>query len=108
MLVELERDASIDTPPGARDYLVIDSFRCPLDVQVLAVYPHAHYLGKLLEGFATWPDGSRKWLIRISNWDLNWQDVYHFNQPITLPRESAITMRFHFANSQVNLRNPPN
>ena len=60
-LVELERDASIDIPAGARDYVVTDSFRCPLDVQVLAVYPHAHYLGKLLEGYATLPGGSRRW-----------------------------------------------
>jgi tetratricopeptide (TPR) repeat protein len=106
MLVELERDASIDIPPGARDYLVTDSFRCPLDVQVLAIYPHAHYLGKRLEGYATLPDGSRKWLIRIPQWDLNWQGVFHFKQPVTLPHDSVITMSFHYDNSEDNVRNP--
>jgi tetratricopeptide (TPR) repeat protein len=106
MLVELERDTSIDIPAGAPDYLVTDSFRCPLDLEVLAVYPHAHYLGKLLEGYATLPDGSRKWLIRIPNWDLNWQGVYHYKQPLTLPRGSVITMRFHYDNSANNIRNP--
>ena len=106
MLVELERDASIDIPAGARDYVVTDSFRCPLDVQVLAVYPHAHYLGKLLEGYATLPDGSRKWLIRIPDWDLNWQGVYHLKRPVTLPRGSVITMSFHYDNSSANPRNP--
>ncbi len=106
MLVELERDASIDIPVGARDYVVTDSFRCPVDVQVLAVYPHAHYLGKLLEGYATLPDGSRKWLIRIPDWDLNWQGVYHFKRPVTLPRGSVLTMRFHYDNSEANVRNP--
>src|SRR5215472_11651565 len=40
MLVALERDASIDIPPGDRDYVVTDNFRCPIDVEVLAVYPH--------------------------------------------------------------------
>ena len=106
MLVELERDASIDIPAGTRDYVVTDSFRCPLDVQVLAVYPHAHYLGKLLEGYATLPDGSRKWLVRIPNWDLNWQGVYHYKQPVRLPRGSEITMRFQYDNSTDNGRNP--
>ena len=106
ILVELERDASIDIPAGARDYVVSDSFRCPVDVQVLAVYPHAHYLGKLLEGYATLPDGSRKWLIRIPDWDLNWQGVYHFKRPVTLPRGSVINMRFHYDNSEANVRNP--
>ncbi len=106
MLVELQRDASIDIPPGERDYVVTDTFRTPLDVQVLAVYPHAHYLGKLLEGYATLPDGSRKWLIRLSDWDLSWQGVYHYKQPVTLPRGSVVTMRFHYDNSEGNVRNP--
>jgi tetratricopeptide (TPR) repeat protein len=105
MLVALQRDASIDIPPGERDYVVTDSFKTPLDVQVLAVYPHAHYLGKLVEGFATLPDGSRKWLIRISDWDLNWQGVYHYKRPVMLPRGSVITMRFHYDNSEQNVRN---
>jgi Flp pilus assembly protein TadD len=52
------------------------------------------------------PDGSRKWLIRIPEWDLNWQGVYHFKQPVTLPRGSVINMRFHYDNSEDNVRNP--
>ena len=106
MLVALERDASIDIPPGDRDYVVTDNFRCPIDVEVLAVYPHAHYLGKRLEGYATLPDGSRKWLIRIPDWDLNWQGVFHYKKPVPLPRGSIITMSFHYDNSEENVRNP--
>lgn len=106
MLVELERDASIDIPAGDRDYVVADDFRCPLDVKILAVYPHAHYLGKLLEGYATLPDGTRKNLIRIPDWDLSWQGVYHFREPMILPRGSVISMRFHYDNSAANVRNP--
>jgi Flp pilus assembly protein TadD len=106
MLVELERDASIDIPAGDRDYVIADDFRCPLDVKILAVYPHAHYLGKLLEGYATLPDGTRKTLIRIPDWDLSWQGVYHFKEPVVLPRGSVISMRFHYDNSAGNARNP--
>jgi Flp pilus assembly protein TadD len=106
MLVELERDASIDIPAGDRDYVIADDFRCPLDVKILAVYPHAHYLGKLLEGYATLPDGTRKTLIRIPDWDLSWQGVYHFKEPVVLPRGSVISMRFHYDNSAANARNP--
>jgi hypothetical protein len=53
-------------------FTVLDDFRLPLDVDVLAIYPHAHYLGKVLEAFATLPDKERTWLIRIPDWDLNW------------------------------------
>jgi len=53
---------------------------------VLAVYPHAHYLGKLLEAYATLPDGERRWLIRIPDWDPNWQAVYYYREPPALPK----------------------
>ncbi len=106
MLVKLEHDGAIDIPAGRRDFLVTDEYRCPIDVNVLAIYPHAHYLGKLLEAYATLPDGSRKWLIRIPEWDFNWQGVFHFKKPVSLPRGTVVSMRYHYDNSAANVRNP--
>ena len=106
MLVQLEHDGAIDIAPGDRDFLVTDDFRSPLDLTVLAVYPHAHYLGTLMEGYATLPDGTRKWLVRIPKWDLNWQGVYRAKDPIFLPRGTVISMRYHYDNSAENVRNP--
>ena len=63
--------------------MVTDEYRAPMDLNVLAVYPHAHYLAKLIEGYATLPDGSKKWLIRIPDWDLNWQGVFRYKSPRT-------------------------
>src|SRR3954447_1339575 len=45
MLVQLERDAAIDIQPGDKDFPVTDDVKLPLGVGVLAIYPHAHYLG---------------------------------------------------------------
>jgi Flp pilus assembly protein TadD len=106
MLVKLENDRALDIPPGDRNFLVSDDFRLPLDVDVLAVYPHAHYLGKLLEAFATLPDGSRRWLIRIPQWDVNWQAVYRYRTPLFLPKGTVVSMRYHYDNSADNVRNP--
>ena len=64
LLVQLESDDALDIPPGDADFVVSDSFRMPMDADVLAIYPHAHYLGKLLEAYATLPSGDRKWLNR--------------------------------------------
>ena len=77
-----------------------------MDVDVLAVYPHAHYLGHVLEGYATLPNGQRKWLIRIPDWDPNWQGAYHYRQSIFLPKGTVISMRYHYDNSSANPRNP--
>jgi Flp pilus assembly protein TadD/mono/diheme cytochrome c family protein len=108
MLVELEHDGAIDIPAGDKDFLLTDDFRVPLDLNVLAVYPHAHYLCKLMEGYATLPDGTRKWLVRIPNWDLNWQGVFNFKRPVFLPKGSVVSMRYHYDNSLDNPRNPNN
>lgn len=106
MLVQLEHDELIDIPPGAKDFLISDDVRLPLDVKVLAIYPHAHYLGKLMEGYATLPDGTRKWLVRIPDWDLNWQGVYRLKEPLLLPKGTVVSMRYHYDNSADNVRNP--
>jgi thioredoxin-like negative regulator of GroEL len=106
ILIELENDDALDIPAGDPDFAVSDDFRLPRDVDVLAVYPHAHYLGHLIEGYATLPDGQRKWLIRIRDWDPNWQAVYHYRRPVFLPKGTVISMRYHFNNSSANPRNP--
>jgi hypothetical protein len=108
LLIQLEHDGALNIPAGARDFLIADDFRMPVDADVLAVYPHAHYLGKLLEAYATLPDGHRKWLIRIPDWDLNWQAVYRYREPVFLPKGSMISMRYHYDNSSANPRNPNN
>jgi hypothetical protein len=106
MLLQLEHDGAINIAPGIRDFLVSDDFRLPLDVDVLSVVAHAHYLAKLMEAYATLPDGTRKWLIRISDWDQSWQSVYRYRQPVFLPKGSLISMRYHYDNSAANVRNP--
>jgi tetratricopeptide (TPR) repeat protein/mono/diheme cytochrome c family protein len=106
MLVQLERDLSIDIPPGEKDFKVSDDFRVPVDLNVLTIYPHAHYMAKLMEGYATLPDGTRKWLIRIPDWDLSWQGVYRLKQPLFLPKGTVVSMRYHYDNSDSNPRNP--
>jgi mono/diheme cytochrome c family protein len=106
MLIELENDQALDIPAGAPNFSVSDDFRLPRDVDVLAVYPHAHYLGHLLEGYATLPNGQRKWLIRITDWNPNWQAVYHYREPVFLPKGTVISMRYRYDNSSTNPRNP--
>ena len=106
MLVQLERDLSIDIPPGEKDFKVSDDFRVPVDLNVLTIYPHAHYTAKLMEGYATLPDGTRKWLIRIPDWDLSWQGVYRLKQPLFLPKGTVVSMRYQYDNSDSNPRNP--
>jgi Flp pilus assembly protein TadD/mono/diheme cytochrome c family protein len=106
MLLQLERDGALDIPARANDFEITDEYTLPVDVDVLAVYPHAHYLGKDVEGFATLPDGTRTWLIHIASWDVNWQGVFRCAKPVFLPKGATITMRWRYDNSEDNPRNP--
>ncbi len=108
MLLQLEHDGAIDIPASAKEFVVTDQFKLPLDVDVLGVYPHAHYLGKDLQGVATLPDGSKQTLIQITRWDLNWQGIYKFRRPLSLPKGTTLSMRFVYDNSTANPRNPHN
>ena len=42
----------IDIPPGEPDYRVTNSYELPVGVDLLSIYPHAHYLGKADEFLA--------------------------------------------------------
>lgn len=106
LLLQLENDRQLDIPPGEKHFLVTDEFTLPVDVDLLAIYPHAHYLGKDLEALATLPDGSAKTLIHIPRWDLNWQAVYRYADPVPLPKGTTISMRYVYDNSSENLANP--
>jgi tetratricopeptide (TPR) repeat protein len=96
----------IDIAPGRRDYVNVDSYKLPVDVDVLALQPHAHYLAREIRAFATRPDGTTQELIYINDWDFHWQDVYQLSHPLTLPKGSTITMRYTYDNSATNPRNP--
>ena len=96
----------IDIPPGEKNHVIERSFTLPAAVRVISVMPHAHYLGKTVEGFATLPDQSRRWLIRIPDWDFNWQGQYRYAEPLLLPKGATITMKISYDNSADNPRNP--
>ena len=104
-IVRLGRQ-SLDIPAGASDYRVTDSFRLPVDVQVVALQPHAHYRARDVAAWASLPDGSRRPLIHIADWDVNWQDVYRLKQPVRLPAGTTLAMAYSFDNSARNPRNP--
>jgi tetratricopeptide (TPR) repeat protein/mono/diheme cytochrome c family protein len=106
MLLQLDRDDALDIPAGDSRFVVEDSLTLPVDVEVLGVYPHAHYIGRDLEGWATTPDGKKKWLVWIRNWDIDRQSVYRYREPMPLPKGSVLHMRYTYDNSAVNVHNP--
>lgn len=77
---------AVDIPPGTGFYRVQDSMVLPVDTKLTRILPHAHYLCRRMEGYAILPDGTKKWLILIKDWDFNWQGDYVYKEPIVLPK----------------------
>src|SRR5262245_23293045 len=97
---------TIDIPPESANYVVRDRYVLPVDVELLAVQPHAHNLARRMRADATLPNGTTVPLIAIDDWDFRWQDVYRYARPVPLPRGSTIAMDYTYDNSGANPRNP--
>lgn len=97
---------AIDVPADDSSYVIDDEYRLPVDVEVLGLYPHLHYLGKSVEAWAVSPLGDTTWLVEIRDWNFNWQDAYYYDEPIALLAGSVIRMRYTYDNSTANPRNP--
>lgn len=96
----------IDIPAGARDHVITETIDLPAPVDLLSVYPHAHYLGKEMQVTAALPGGAVKTLLHIPRWSFHWQQDYRYATPIPLPAGTRLTMRYTFDNSAENPDNP--
>ena len=106
MLLQLDRDDALDIPAGDKSFVLEDSLTLPVDVEALGVYPHAHYLGKDMQAWAILPNGQKKWLVWIRDWDIDRQSVYRYREPVQLPKGTVLHMRYLYDNSAANPRNP--
>lgn len=95
-----------EIPPGEKNYAVNNAWRLQEDVTVHRLIPHMHLLGKDIELTATAPGEKERTLIRISEWDYNWQEQYELKEPLTLPKGTVLRVRATFDNSADNPNNP--
>jgi mono/diheme cytochrome c family protein len=75
-------------------------------MQLIAIHPHMHMLGREMKVWARMKDESITPLIHIADWDFNWQGFYWFRTPVTLPVASWIELTAAWDNSAENPRNP--
>jgi hypothetical protein len=61
---------------------------------------------KSVQGWAILPSGKRINLLRIVDWDFNWQDQYRYARPLRLPADTRLEMEITYDNSDANPHNP--
>ncbi len=78
----------------------------PQTISVLSVNPHLHLLGKSYIAFAVTPQRDTIRLIKINNWNFNWQYYYIYKHPVIIPQGSMIVAIATFDNTSANTHNP--
>lgn len=94
--------------PGVAGQEVKAALIAPFDLTVRTILPHMHLLGKTMRVWATLPDGTEKTLIKIENWEFNWQTTYRYVQPVRLPKGTRVSLVATYDNTTANPNQPFN
>ena len=93
-------------PPGDPAYRVAVSGTLPNDALLIGLFPHMHLRGKSFEYSVMRPNGNVETLLRIDNYDFNWQLNYRLRKPRLIPAGTRLVWTAYFDNSSNNPRNP--
>jgi hypothetical protein len=76
------------------------------DVSLISVWPHMHLLGKSFKAYAITPASDTVRLVRIPEWDFNWQSIYYFHNLVKIPKGSTLYIDARYDNTSKNINNP--
>jgi hypothetical protein len=93
-------------PPGDASYPVSGKVKIANEGTLLSFFPHMHLRGKAFEYKLTRPDGSEEVLLKVPNYNFNWQLTYRLEQPLQLQEGMVIQATGWFDNSPNNPFNP--
>lgn len=93
-------------PPGVHDLRIKGSWTLPKDADFVGVVPHMHQLGRWLELKAFPPGAEPLLLLRVPQWDYNWQSLYDLKEPRRFPAGTRFEVECSYDNSDENPRNP--
>ena len=93
-------------PPGDPNYRVPHTVTLSNSSTLLSFFPHMHLRGKAFEYKVTQPGGEQETLLKIDNYNFNWQLTYRLEKPLLLQEGAKIEVAGYFDNSPNNPYNP--
>jgi hypothetical protein len=99
-------DFRLSIPPGDPNYA--SNARIPIfhNATLLSFFPHMHLRGKAFEYRLQYPSGEKETLLKVDNYDFNWQLSYRLAKPIKLEPGARIEGTAWYDNSANNKANP--
>ncbi|MFM7053448.1 MAG: T9SS type A sorting domain-containing protein [Bacteroidota bacterium] len=79
----------------------------PYPISVLGAFPHSHKLCKSIVNYA-WQGSDTVKLIKINNWDFEWQGYYFYRRLVKIPAGYQMFSRHVYDNTLMNPNNPNN
>ncbi|MFO0927276.1 MAG: redoxin domain-containing protein [Gemmataceae bacterium] len=93
-------------PPRVDNYRVGGAIELLEDGELRSIMPHMHMLGRSIAVRLTPPGGEPSTLLKISDWDYNWQETYFLKQPIPFKKGTRVSVEATYDNSEGNPSNP--
>ncbi len=94
--------------PANTERTFIAKFKIPSAASVLSVAPHMHLIGRKMLCFAVTLQNDTIPLIRINDWDFNWQGPYFFQKIQKIPAQSTFYAYAEYDNTANNPYQPSN
>ena len=95
----LPPDPPFYLPPNQITYISSSFGPILQDFSLMSIFPHMHLLGKDMQCFAVTPFNDTINLIRINNWDFEWQGFYFYEKFLKIPAGSIIYASGSFDNT---------
>ena len=99
-------NSKIEIPPGDANYKAEASLTFASDTKMLMASPHMHLRGKAMTMSAVYPTGESETLFDVPHYDFNWQQMYEFATPKTMPAGTQLKLTAVYDNSLKNPANP--
>jgi mono/diheme cytochrome c family protein len=93
-------------PPMVQKHEVIAAFQFPGEARIHALRPHMHLRARLGTASLIQPDGVRRVLLHIPDWDDSWQNYYVLAKPARVGKGSILEYLASYDNSPANALNP--
>lgn len=92
--------------PGDGDKVLRDAVTLPTALRATDIRARMLRAGVGVRAWAELPGGKKLALLKISDWEREWEETFRFAEPVDLPRGTRIRAEWVYDNSDANPRNP--
>ncbi len=93
-------------PAGEKGTRFEAELRFPRSSRILSLRPHMHLRGDTFEFRVEYPDTRSEILLRVEDYDFDWQTTYEFAEPKAMPAGTRLVCVATYDNSRGNPDNP--